>query len=172
MRTGGVERLEAYLSAKSEKKEKNSRFSQPDVHRRGAFGYKEKAYQRQKKTFRLMQEIMKKKGKITRSSDFRRVFQAGKSLATRNIVLYYRKNQLNESRVGFIVSKKLGNAVKRNRVKRVLREGYRHLAGKIISGYDMVFVARFRAVTLPAGQAGAEMEQLLLKGGLLKADSR
>lgn len=119
-----------------------------------------------------MQEIMKKKGKITRSSDFRRVFQAGKSLATRNIVLYYRKNQLNESRVGFIVSKKLGNAVKRNRVKRVLREGYRHLAGKIISGYDMVFVARFRAVTLPAGQAGAEMEQLLLKGGLLKADSR
>ena len=62
------------------------------------------------------------------------------------LVLYARKNRLHQNRVGITVSKKLGGAVVRNRVRRRLREVYRLNESRFLPGYDIVVVARTRAI--------------------------
>jgi len=76
---------------------------------------------------------------------FRRLYAtAGQSNGL--LVLYAKKNRLEGNRIGITVSKKLGGAVVRNRVRRRLREVYRLHEGRFLTGYDIVVVARSRAV--------------------------
>ena len=77
---------------------------------------------------------------------FRRLYAKGKSQAGPAMVLYCRKNGREINRFGITASTKLGNAVVRNRVRRRLREIYRLNEDKLLSGYDIVVVARARAV--------------------------
>ena len=80
---------------------------------------------------------------LRKDSDFRRVYKHGKSFANRYLVMYIMRNNLEYNRVGISVSKKVGKAVVRNKVKRRIRESYRlYVDGKIKSGYDIVFIAR------------------------------
>lgn len=86
---------------------------------------------------------MKKISSLTSPSDFRRIFQSGSTVSNRYIVLHYLlRNDAGENRVAFVAGKRLGNAVTRNRAKRLLREAYRRNQDKISSGYDIVIVAR------------------------------
>lgn len=81
--------------------------------------------------------------RITKNSDYRNVYKKGKSTADANLVMYILKNQLGEEkRFGFSVSKKVGNAVKRNRIKRVLKEVCRLNQSNLDGSFDMVLVAR------------------------------
>jgi ribonuclease P protein component len=107
-----------------------------------------------------------KKGRITKNREYQTVFQGGESVATRGLVLYRMKNGLPENRTGFVVSKKTGNAVIRNRVKRLLRESYRTHKTGLVQGYDLVFIARPLAATFDFTQAAAEMKRILKRGGL------
>ena len=77
---------------------------------------------------------------------FRRLYAKGKSAVGPAMVLYCRKNGGKENQLGFTVSTKLGGAVVRNRVRRRLREIYRLNEEKLRPGYDIVVVARVRAV--------------------------
>ena len=92
---------------------------------------------------------MKVRGTLKKNSDFRRLYAKGKSAVTPWLVLYARRNRLGENRVGYTVSAKLGHAVVRNRVRRRLREIYRLNAPALRQGYDLVVVARARAVGAP-----------------------
>ena len=92
---------------------------------------------------------MKVRGTLKKNSDFRRLYAKGKSAVTPWLVLYARRNRLGENRVGYTVSAKLGHAVVRNRVRRRLREIYRLNAPALRQGYDLVVVARGRAVGAP-----------------------
>ena len=83
---------------------------------------------------------------LKKNSDFRRLYSKGKSAVTAHMVVYCRRNRLNENRLGYTVSTKLGHAVVRNRVRRRLREIYRLNAPSLKSGYDIVIVARSRCV--------------------------
>ena len=76
---------------------------------------------------------------------FRRLYRTP-GAADSYMVLYARRNREGKNRVGFTVSKKLGHAVVRNRVRRRLREIYRLNAHKFKPGYDIVVVARSRSV--------------------------
>lgn len=76
---------------------------------------------------------------------FRRLYTKGESCANRYLVLYCRKNALGKNRIGLTVSKKLGHAVVRNRIRRRLREVYRLHENDFVCGYDIVVVARSRA---------------------------
>ncbi|MCB9076678.1 MAG: ribonuclease P protein component [Anaerolineaceae bacterium] len=85
---------------------------------------------------------MKRQYRLRRSSDFHRVRQVGKSYASSLMVLAFLQNELAYSRFGFVVSKRLGNAVQRNRIKRRLREAIRLRLPQIKSGFDVVIIAR------------------------------
>ena len=92
---------------------------------------------------------MKARVTLKKNSDFRRLYAKGKSAVTPYLVLYARPNRLAENRLGYTVSAKLGHAVVRNRVRRRLREIYRLNAPRLKCGYDIVIVARARAVGAP-----------------------
>ncbi len=77
---------------------------------------------------------------------FRRLYTKGKNQVTPHLALYARKNGGQTSRLGITVSTKLGHAVVRNRVRRRLREIYRIHEDLFLPGYDIVAVARVRAV--------------------------
>ena len=81
---------------------------------------------------------------LKKPSEFSKVYKRGKSFADKNIVVYYLPNTLGKTRIGFSISKKVGNSVVRNRVRRRIRESFRlNFSG--FDGYDLIFVARVRS---------------------------
>ena len=82
---------------------------------------------------------------IKQNYEFRRVYNSGKSVATGLIAVYCRKNRRGVSRLGITVGTKVGKAVVRNKVRRRLREIYRHREGCIRRGQDIVVVARVKS---------------------------
>lgn len=84
-----------------------------------------------------------RRGRLTRSSEFERVYRQGRSCANRHLVLYSFPNAGSEQpRIGLSVSKRVGGAVERNRVKRMLREGLARVGAEALAGNDVVVVAR------------------------------
>lgn len=77
---------------------------------------------------------------------FRRLYAKGKSAVAPTMVLYCRRNGRRQSRLGLTTGTKLGHAVVRNKVRRRLREIYRLHEDRFAPGYDIVVVARVRAV--------------------------
>ena len=85
---------------------------------------------------------MRKKEILRKKDDFQAIYNAGKSVPERYVVLFYRKNDLPYSRTAFLASKKVGNSIQRNRAKRLMKESYRLNAEKFLEGYDLIFIAR------------------------------
>lgn len=79
---------------------------------------------------------------LREQNDFNRVYNNGSSKGSKYVVVLYNKNKLAYTRVAFVASKKVGNSVKRNRSRRLMREAYRAFRDKLIPGYDIIFVAR------------------------------
>ncbi|MBN1632020.1 MAG: ribonuclease P protein component [Thermoleophilia bacterium] len=95
------------------------------------------------------------RGRLSRSDDFTRAYRAGRSVANKYLVLYYFERSGADAgqatdgpRVGFSVSKRLGTAVDRNRIKRVLREAYRAHSQCLRGNVDLVLIARTPLVEL------------------------
>ena len=107
--------------------------------------------------------------RLRQRSAFGRIYAKGRSYVTDLVVVYILPNKGHVTRIGFSVSKKLGNAVKRNRVKRLLREAAREMLPHISDGYDVVVVARNRAAGAVYGDVYAALYGRLQKTGILKA---
>lgn len=116
----------------------------------------------------VMAVFMEKILPITRNNDFRRAYKRGKSHVSPLLVAYVLKNRLGCTRVGITTSKKIGNAVVRSRARRVLREAYRGLIGRVKPGYDLVFVARGRTPAAKSTQVQRHMERQLMAAGILE----
>lgn len=104
---------------------------------------------------------------ICENRDFRRIYARGRSFVTPVLVVYVMKNRGRGLRVGITTSKKTGNAVKRSRSRRVIREAVRALAPRIRDGYDLVLVARGKTPFVKSTQVQEALEQQLSKAGLL-----
>ncbi len=85
---------------------------------------------------------MKNTESLRKNNDFRRVYNRGKSIANRQLVMYILPNKKKFNRLGISVSKKVGNSVVRSRVTRLIRESYRLNENKLETGYDIIFIAR------------------------------
>jgi ribonuclease P protein component len=112
--------------------------------------------------------MMKRKYRLRRNSDFRRVRQIGKSYASPLLVLAFLQNELEYSRFGFVVSKHLGKAVRRNKIKRRTREATRLRMLQIKPGFDIVFIARKRIGQATFVEISQSLERLLETADLLQ----
>ena len=101
---------------------------------------------------------------------FRRLYHTS-GQADGFLVLYARKNRSDCNRVGITVSKKLGKAHVRNRARRRIREVYRLNEEKFLPGWDIVVVARSRAVEAPFDKLTKSYLALAKKAGLLREDA-
>ena len=104
---------------------------------------------------------------LKRNHIFRRLYST-KGLANGYLVLYARRNRLGRNEVGITVSKKLGKAVIRNRTRRRLREVYRLNEELFTPGWDIVVVARTRAVDAEFGKLTEAYLSLAEKAGILR----
>lgn len=115
---------------------------------------------------------MKPSVTLKENYEFRRLYQKGASAVGGGMVLYCRKNRLGHNRLGLTVSVKLGNAVKRNRARRRLREVYRLAAPRLRQGWDIVLVARGRTLTAPWKELNETFFRLCRKLDLLQEERR
>jgi ribonuclease P protein component len=106
--------------------------------------------------------------RLKENRDFRRVFRRGKSFATHRLVLYYCDNRQSIVRVGFSISKKVGNAVVRNRVKRMLRAGFQSLLPELKDkSLDIVVVCRKDAAEADYHELMQDVMKLISKARIV-----
>lgn len=99
---------------------------------------------------------------------FRRIYRRGRSAVLPAMVVYCQKNKKGLSRLGVTVSTKVGKAVVRNHVRRQLREMYRLHKADMLPGYDVIVVARTRAVFTPYHQMDSQYRSALHQLALLR----
>ena len=114
---------------------------------------------------------MEKLVPICRNNDFRRIYARGKSYVSPLVVVYTLKNRTKNVRVGITTSKKVGNAVQRNRSRRVIREAFRALAPRGRPGFDLVLVARGKTPYVKSTDVRRQLERQLQAAGLLREET-
>ena len=114
-----------------------------------------------------MNEYAKKYVCIKKDKEFRFLFKKGNSIVTDAFVCYARESKRRVNRIGIVTGKKVGNAVKRSRARRVIREAFRLieplLREKTQKRYDFIFVARAKTPAMKSTQVYRQMENRLLK---------
>ena len=110
---------------------------------------------------------------IKSNCDFRRIYGKGKSFQGPALVSYVMKNRAGICRIGITTSKKIGNAVERNRSRRVIRAAYSMIEDKICGNYDIIFVARAKTKYVKSTQLALLMLSQLKQAGVVdeKADN-
>ncbi len=111
---------------------------------------------------------MLKPNVLRRKKDFSAIYNKGRSIGERYVVLFYKKNDLVYNRKAFLASKKVGKSVLRNRARRLMKESYRILEPNLDSGYDLIWIARNTINELKCADVKKSMENALKKSGILK----
>ena len=107
---------------------------------------------------------------LKKNYQFRFVYNRGKSIANRLLVMYVVRNGTDGNRFGISVSKKVGNSVVRSRITRLLRESYRLSESKFLAGYDIVVIARASAKEATYREVESALMHLLNKQKLIKSE--
>jgi len=114
---------------------------------------------------------LKSKLRLKNNRDFRKVYRYGKSVANRELVLFIMKNKnIEQFRLGISVSKKIGKAVTRNRIKRILKETVFSLSREydIVNNIDVIIIARSPTSNMKFAQFEKSVKDIFFKGKLIK----
>jgi ribonuclease P protein component len=111
---------------------------------------------------------MEKEYRLAKREDFNKIYRYGKSAANHQFVLYYYpQTELGHFRLGISTSKKVGNAVVRNSVRRKLKEIVRLNAERFPSGFDYIVIVRKPAVGMEYAELEKSLFHVFRKAGLL-----
>ncbi|GGE00612.1 ribonuclease P protein component [Paenibacillus nasutitermitis] len=112
---------------------------------------------------------MQRKLRLRNREDFSRIYRHGKSFANSQFVVYWsRQYKSDPFRLGVSASKKIGNAVVRNRMRRLVKEIVRQNSDKLIVQLDFIIIVRKPAVGMKIKELEKSMLHILKKAGLLK----
>lgn len=111
---------------------------------------------------------MEKKFRLRKNMEFKKVYSTGKNFWNRNLVLYVRKNNLEETRLGITITKKIGNAVTRNRIRRRIKEIYRLNIHRIKDGYDLIFIPKKNVIDISYKELESALIHILKISKMLK----
>ncbi|WP_110942907.1 ribonuclease P protein component [Inediibacterium massiliense] len=106
--------------------------------------------------------------KLRKNADFKKIYAKGNSMANRQLVLFYMKNNQVYNRIGFIASKKVGKSVDRNRARRLIKEAFRIYNQQIEKGYDLIFIARVNINDATYQEVEKAVAHILKKSKILK----
>ena len=107
------------------------------------------------------------KRKLSKTSEFKKVFSEGRRIEGKNLIIFISKNDYNFNRFGIIVKKETGKAVVRNKIKRWLREAFRLINKKLSPGYDIIVLAKNNIKKSDYFEICYDLESLFYKGKLL-----
>ncbi|QYR21706.1 ribonuclease P protein component [Paenibacillus sp. sptzw28] len=112
---------------------------------------------------------MQRKLRLKRREDFSRIYRNGKSFANSQFVVYWsRQLKAEPFRLGVSASKKIGNAVVRNRMRRLVKEIVRHNADRVVPQLDFIIIVRKPAVGMKMKELEKSILHILKRAGLLK----
>ena len=118
-----------------------------------------------------MKERLTHAHRIHKSADYDYVYTNGKVLRNSRLVIYYlRSNRSKPTRLGITVSRKHGNAVVRNRLKRFVRESFRNILPYLAGGYDIIVHYRKSSASATYGDVLSSLQALSAKAGILKSN--
>jgi len=125
--------------------------------------------QRALETHRLIVTLIRAL-RLRKSSEFQRVRQQGRSIASRLLILTWMPNEVARLRIGFVVSKRISkNAVDRNYIKRLLGEAIRPVLHELPIGWDIILIARNQASSADLTQLKQDIVTLLQRAHLLNS---
>lgn len=108
---------------------------------------------------------------LKRHKEFHYTYRTGRRFGGRSFALVTARNREKRVQVGFSVSKKVGNSVQRNRAKRRLKACFSPLVEQVKPGFNLIFIARSEALTIPFTEMEREMKRVLEKAAVLKEPS-
>ncbi|MEW8973875.1 MAG: ribonuclease P protein component [Tissierellaceae bacterium] len=111
---------------------------------------------------------MEKRFRLRKNMEFKKVYNCGRNFWNRNLILYVRKNDSEETRVGYTITKKIGNSVVRNKLRRRMKEIYRLNFHRIKAGYDLVFIPKKNIVHISYDELESSMIHIMKIAGILK----
>ncbi len=111
---------------------------------------------------------MQRSFSLRRGSEFQRVWDTGKAWSHPLVIVRASANGTNENRFGFVVGKKVGKAVERNRAKRLLREAVRRRVDRIVKGWDIILIARGGAANAEYAVIDSAVESVLHRAQLIR----
>lgn len=114
---------------------------------------------------------MKKVYRLRSNMEFKRVYNGGKSYWNRNLVLYVKKNDVENTRVGYSITKKIGNSVVRNRLRRRMKEIYRLNFDGVKGNYDLIFIPKRNTIDISYKELESAMLHILKIANVLKGQS-
>lgn len=112
---------------------------------------------------RLKKFSFKKEDKILKRREFLRLQRCGKKIQDSNFIVIYSDGKFHKNRIGITVSRKTGNAVKRNKIKRLIREHFRMNRDKIAECMDINVIAKKRAGEISADMVFKSLEGIFKK---------
>jgi len=111
---------------------------------------------------------MLKNNVLRKDADFDNIYKRGKSVGDKYVVVFYIKNHRDINRTCFLASKKVGNSVRRNRARRLLRESYRLFKDRLPVGYDVIIIARNTITGRKFQEVDKSIRRAFTRAGLLK----